>query len=355
MSCQQIALLYLCIMPETKAPSILQNVSLKEKNSFGVEARATYYVAVSSEEHLHFLVNEKKNMNQPVLILGEGSNILFTSNFEGLIIHPAMKGIRIISEDRKNCMVSVSAGENWDDFVSFCVRNHYYGIENLSLIPGSVGAAPIQNIGAYGMEVCETIQEVKGIDLLNTKNLSFRNHECGFAYRDSIFKRELKNRFLITEVTFILNKQPGFRLDYGNLRDDVNKLGDIHIQNVRQAVINIRNSKLPDPAKTGNAGSFFKNPVVTNDVFEKIRKDNPDVPGFPLSASSIKVPAGWLIEKCGWKGRRIGHTGVHDKQALIIVNHGNASGKEIFDLSEEILLSVQKSFGIILEREVNLV
>jgi UDP-N-acetylmuramate dehydrogenase len=354
-TCLQNVLLYLCIMPETKSPSILENVSLKGKNSFGVDARTSYYVAVSSEEQLHVLLKEKKIRNHPVFILGEGSNILFTSNFEGMIIHPAMKGIKIISEDRKSCVISVPAGENWDDFVNFCVRNQYYGIENLSLIPGSAGAAPIQNIGAYGMEACETIQQVKGIDLISAKKMSFSNHDCDFAYRDSVFKRELKNRFLITEVIFKLSKKPVFRLDYGNLREEVNKLGELHIQNLRQAVINIRKSKLPDPAKTGNAGSFFKNPVVSIDVYEKIKKEHPDVPGFFLSASNLKIPAGWLIEKCGWKGRRLGHAGVHDKQALIIVNHGNASGKEIFDLSEKILRSVQERFGIILEREVNLV
>lgn len=328
---------------------------MRSFNTFGVEAKSRYYFSFSALEEIQNFVKLQPFPNTPLLILGGGSNILFTRDFEGLVIHPLIKGIKILSETEKFSIVEAAAGEVWDDFVKYCVGNNLYGVENLSLIPGSAGASPIQNIGAYGAEVSEVIEAVKGIDLETGEVMTFLGSECRFGYRNSLFKQELKNKFLVTSVVFKLMKNSELKLDYGNLREEVMSLGDFSLKNVRQAIINIRTSKLPDPAITGNAGSFFKNPVVPVSLFEKIKKQYLDVPSYPVSDKETKIPAGWLIEKCGWKGRTIGNAGVHDKQALIIVNKGNATGREIFKLSETIIKSVFSSFGITLEREVNII
>lgn len=332
-----------------------KDYSLKKINSFGIDVSTNYYLPIHKSEELHTFLKSDLNKTLPVFILGGGSNVLFTGDFQGVILHAQMKGIHLVSETKDHCMLEVAAGENWDEFVNYCVEKNFHGIENLSLIPGFVGASPIQNIGAYGAEVSDVIAKVNGIDLSDGSSKTFDTSECQFGYRDSIFKRELKNRFFITSVVFNLFKKANFRLDYGNLSEEVKSLGDITLKNIRLAVINIRNSKLPDPLVTGNAGSFFKNPVISTDLFEKIQKEYPQVPSFPASPGFIKIPAGWLIERCGWKGKTLGNTGVHDKQALIIVNKGNATGREIFDLSEKILKSVQSAFGITLEREVNVI
>jgi UDP-N-acetylmuramate dehydrogenase len=332
-----------------------QNISLQKFNSFGIEASTSYYLPIHNSEDILSFLKSDLFMNLPAMILGGGSNVLFTGDFKGVVLHAQMKGIRVLSHTDDHCMLEVAAGESWDEFVNYCVERDLHGIENLSLIPGSVGASPIQNIGAYGAEVSDVIAKVNGIDLSDGSTKKFDTSECMFGYRDSIFKRELKNRFFITSVIFNLSKKASFRLDYGNLNEEVKSLGNITLKNVRQAVINIRNSKLPDPLVTGNAGSFFKNPVISADLFENIQKEYPHVPSFPSSPGFVKIPAAWLIERCGWKGKTSGNAGVHDKQALIIVNKGNATGREIFDLSEKILKSVQKAFGIILEREVNVI
>jgi UDP-N-acetylmuramate dehydrogenase len=334
---------------------ILENYSLKEHNSFGIMASARYYISFSDIFEMQDFIKSGILKDIPWMVLGGGSNILFTKNFEGLVIHPLLKGFKVLSETDEMVTIQAAAGEIWDDFVKYAVDNNLYGLENLSLIPGSVGASPIQNIGAYGAEVAELIKTVKGIDLDTGKKIEYERDECHFGYRDSIFKSELKNKFLITSVTFKLFKKSGLRLDYGNLREEAERLGKITLQNVRLAVVNIRNSKLPDPAIIGNAGSFFKNPVVSNSVFESIICQYPDTPFFKVSDDLIKIPAGWLIEKCGLKGKTQGNVGVHDKQALIIVNKGNATGKEIFEFSESILQCVLKTFGIKLEREVNII
>lgn len=334
---------------------ILENYSLKEHNSFGINAGTRYYFPFNEMNEIQDFIKSRQLKDIPWMVLGGGSNILFTKNFEGLIIHPLLRGFKILSETDEKVTIQAAAGEIWDDFVKYCVDNNLYGLENLSLIPGSVGASPIQNIGAYGAEVSDVIETVKGIDLDTGKIIDYKRDECHFGYRDSIFKLELKNKFLITSVTFRLLKKSGFKLDYGNLREESERLGEITLLNVRQAVINIRNSKLPDPAVTGNAGSFFKNPVVPHSVFDSIIGKYPETPFFKVSDKLIKIPAGWLIEKCGWKGKTQGNVGVHDKQALIIVNKGNATGMEIFEFSESILQCVFTTFGIKLEREVNII
>lgn len=333
----------------------IENFPLKKFNTFGIEVNTRYYISFQNSSEIQHFIKSGAYRDFPWLVLGGGSNILFTKDFNGIVLHPLMKGYRLISESNKEVEIEVSAGEVWDDFVKYSVDRNYYGIENLSLIPGYVGASPIQNIGAYGAEVSQVIVKVIGIETDSAKTLTFSGRDCCFGYRDSIFKRDLKNKFIITSVVFKLQKNGSLALDYGNLKEEVNRLGDVSLQNVRQAVINIRNSKLPDPAVTGNAGSFFKNPIVPDEVFQKIRNSYPDAPSFCTNEGFIKIPAGWLIEKCDWKGKIRGNTGVHDKQALILINRGNASGKEIYDLSEEILQSVYGNFGILLEREVNII
>lgn len=334
---------------------ILENYSLKDHNSFGISAGTRYYISFSELNKIQDFIKSGLLKDIPWMVLGGGSNILFTKNFEGLIIHPLLKGFKILSETDEIVTIQAAAGEQWDDFVKHTVDKNLYGLENLSLIPGFVGASPIQNIGAYGAEVSDIIETVKGIDLATGRTIEYKKDDCQFGYRDSIFKLELKNKFLITSVTFRLLKKSELKLDYGNLREEAERLGTLTLQNVRQAVINIRNSKLPDPAVTGNAGSFFKNPVVSNSVFVSINSKYPETPFFKVSDELVKIPAGWLIEKCGWKGKIQGNVGVHDKQALIIVNKGNATGKEIFEFSESILQCVYTTFGIKLEREVNVI
>jgi UDP-N-acetylmuramate dehydrogenase len=290
------------------------------------------------------------------LILGGGSNILFISDFDGLIIHPNIPGIRLVNEERNHIYIEAGAGEKWDDLVSFTVKYDLGGLENLSNIPGKVGASTIQNIGAYGKEAKEYIHLVEGIDLTNGKEIVFSNEDCRFAYRDSIFKNKLKGNIVVTSVVFKLDKFQEYFLDYGILKDEVEKLGTINLANIRQAVINIRGSKLPDPEKLGNAGSFYKNPVVSKDFAEGLRVQHSPIPVYEtLQPGMVKIAAGWLIDQCGWKGYRDGDAGVHKDQALVLVNYGKATGKEIFQLAEKIKTSVFEKFGVELEPEVNVV
>ncbi|WP_372948167.1 UDP-N-acetylmuramate dehydrogenase [Mariniphaga sp.] len=333
-----------------------ENYSLKSHNTFGVEARCRYFFEFTEPEDLETFIQSDETWKElPHFILGGGSNVLFKRDFEGLVIHPNIPGIFKVKEDRQNIWFEVGAGEVWDDFVKYCVDYEMGGVENLSLIPGLVGAAPVQNIGAYGQEVSNVIELVKGYDLQQKLPLEFRADACEFAYRDSLFKRDLKNRFIITSVVFRLEKFPEFNLKYGQVEEKVKELGEINLQNIRKAVIDIRSSKLPDVNELGNAGSFFKNPVVKTEVAEKIRKHYPDAPVYQVNESEVKLAAGWLIEKTGWKGMREGQVGVHEKQALVLVNYGNATGKEIYDFSEKISQTVFEKFGIQLEREVNCV
>lgn len=334
----------------------LENYSLQPHNTFGVEAKAKYFFEFTELEDLDvFLQSNQTWQEEKILMLGEGSNILFVNDFDGLVIHPNIPGVKIVKEDRQNVWVEVGSGENWDEFVNYCVDSSFGGVENLVFIPGSVGAAPVQNIGAYGQEAGNVVATVKGYDLNKHRFVEYPKEECRFSYRNSIFKSELKNQFIILSVVFKLDKFPEFKLDYKKLEQKVTEHGEINLQNIKQAVIDIRTEKLPDVNVIGSAGSFFKNPVVDIAVAEKIEGEYKNMPVFEVDKVKVKLAAGWLIEKAGWKGYREGDLGVHEKQALIIVNYGNTTGMDIFNLSEKIKQSVFEKFGVELEREVNCV
>ena len=331
-----------------------ENYSLKTHNTFNIEAKAKFFFEFTELEDLEtFLDSNDSWKEEKLLVIGEGSNLLFLDDFDGLVIHPNIPGVYEVKEDRQHIWIEVGAGEIWDEFVKHCVDLQLGGVENLSLIPGTVGAAPVQNIGAYGQEVSNVIETVKGYDLGINEKVEFSNEECGFTYRGSIFKNKLKNRFVITSVVFKLDKFPEFRLDYSNLEEKVNARGEVNLENIKQAVVEIRSSKLPDVKELGSAGSFFKNPVVTVEFAEKIEKEYGEIPVYLAGEGKVKLAAGWLVEKAGWKGYRNGDVGVHEKQALVIVNYGKATGKDIFNLSEKIRKSVSDKFGIELECEVN--
>ncbi len=329
------------------------NFSLKSNNTFGISANAKHYLTVDSPEDLILFFRENNpEKNEERLFLGAGSNLLFVTDFNGIIIRPEIVGIDLISEDNDVAVVEAGAGVVWDHFVDWCVERGFGGVENLSLIPGNVGAVPVQNIGAYGVEAESVVAEVKGIDLDILECKSFNHSECQFGYRTSLFKAVLKERFMVTSVIFNLTKQPEFHLEYGALKTEVLKLGKINLRNIRKAVILIRESKLPDPSKVGNAGSFFKNPIVPEAIGNVLKNSYPDMPVYHAGAGLVKIAAGWLIEKAGWKGKSVGNSAVHDKQALVIINKEGATGKEIFKLSEMVVKDVLKKFNIALEREV---
>lgn len=334
---------------------IYRNISLKGYNTFGLDYKASTFIEIKTENDAISVFQESKLLKDPLLILGGGSNILFMADFEGTIIHSEIGEIIIEEKKPDYVIISVGSGINWDEFVEWSVKNDFSGIENLSLIPGSTGATPIQNIGAYGSEVKDVIFKVRTVSINKGTVMEFTNKECRFGYRSSIFKQEYKGRFLVTRVYFRLNTNPEFRLDYGSLNTEIARLGEVNSRNLRDAVINIRRSKLPDPQITGNAGSFFKNPVVLSSFADVLKKKYPEMPYYPDTHEKTKIAAGWLIEQCGWKGKKEGAAAVHDKQALVLINTGNASGKEIFDLSEKIRQSVYEKFGIELEREVEII
>ena len=331
-----------------------ENFPLKQYNTFGLNSSARYFFEFTEPDDLPaFLASEKYIEELPLLILGGGSNILFLNDFNGIILYPKIPGINICKEDRQYIWIEAGAGEVWDDLVKFCVDAGLGGLENLSDIPGSVGAAPVQNIGAYGQEAGNAIELVKGYDLVKKETAEFKNSDCEFEYRNSLFKRELKNRFVITSVVFRLDKFPEYNLSYGKVEETVKAMGEVNLQNIRKAVKNIRSSKLPDVNTLGNAGSFFKNPVVKKEVAEKIQSVYSDIPVYQAGGGQVKIAAGWLIDKSGWRGRRSGNVGVYSQQALVLVNYGGATGAEIYNLSEEIIRAVFEKFGISLEREVN--
>ncbi len=334
----------------------IENYSLLPHNTFRVKANAKYFFEFTELEEIEiFLQSNKTWKDENIMMLGEGSNILFIKDYNGLVIHPNIRGVQLVKEDRQNMWMEVGAGENWDEFVQYCVDTELGGIENLSFIPGAVGAAPVQNIGAYGQEVANVVTKVKGYDLYNQRFVEYSNEECQFSYRNSTFKSKLKNQFIILSVVFRLEKFPEFNLNYKKLEQKVTEHGEINLQNIRQAVINIRTEKLPDVNAIGSAGSFFKNLVVDVATAENIETEYKEMPNFKADEGKVKLAAGWLIEKAGWKGFREGDLGVHEKQALVIVNFGNATGIEIYNLSEKIKKSVFKKFGVELEREVNCV
>lgn len=333
-----------------------EDFSLKNYNTFRLDVKTRYFFDFTEEEDLPAFLSSFENwQNMKVLLLGGGSNLLFVNDFDGLVIHSNVPGIKLVNEDRNHVWLEVGAGEDWDEFVSFCVFKGFCGLENLSLIPGNVGAAPVQNIGAYGVEIRDYIESVKGFDLKTFEMYDIAANDCGFAYRDSIFKSKLKNRFVITSVVFKLDKFAEYRLNYGDLKTEVERRGGASLQNVRDAVIAIRQSKLPNPNELGNAGSFFKNPVVNIELAEKIKSEYSEVPVYPVNENESKLAAGWLIEQCGWKGYREGDVGVHSKQALVLVNYENATGKNIYELSEKIKEAVFGKFQVNLESEVNII
>ncbi len=334
---------------------IKENISLKNYNTFGIDIKCRYLVNCNTVQDIVDFVKSHEAKDSLLMILGGGSNVLFTVDFEGYILRPNIKGIEIIEESGEFVIIKVGAGQDWDEFVEYCVNNNWGGIENLSLIPGNVGTCPIQNIGAYGVEVKDVIVEVEVINRESLDIKKYSNLECKFGYRDSIFKHELKNKEIITYVYFKLKKQPDLKLEYGNLQDELKRFDNININSVRQAVIDIRNSKLPKPEEIGNSGSFFKNPVINKSEFDSLIKKFPEMPFYIQNNDLVKIPAGWLIEKSGWKGKRVGDAGVHEKQALVLVNYGNATGKEIYDLAIQIQRSVKEKFDLNIEMEVNII
>lgn len=335
---------------------IQKNISLKSKNTFGIDVCAAKYIDILDENELIDLLSQSTFKDEPKLILGGGSNILFTQDYKGLVIKISIPGIKIIFEDEQTCLVKAGAGVIWNDLVLFAVEKNLGGIENLVSIPGTVGAAPVQNIGAYGEELQNSFHSLKGIFINTADETVFDKDECQFAYRDSIFKRELREKFIITYVILQLNKNPQPVFNYGMVKTEMEKLhkDKYSIKDVSDTIAKIRDEKLPNPTSIGNAGSFFKNPEIDKDQFLEIKKEHPDTPGFTTPNSMVKVPAGWLIEKCGWKGKRINNVGVHANQALVLVNYGNSRGLDILNLAAEIKISVLKTFGIELTEEVNI-
>ncbi len=336
---------------------ILNNISLKPFNSFGINVNAKHFVEFNSTDEVSEVLTHVQQNKIPFLIIGEGSNILFTKDFDGMILKNNLKSIELLKEDKNYYYIKSAAGEVWHNLVLYCIKNNYSGIENLSLIPGSVGAAPLQNIGAYGVELKDVFFELEALHIQSNKIKIFSLNDCAFDYRESIFKTKLKNQYIILNVTIKLNKQPKYNIAYGAIKEELEKLNcsTLNAKIISQAVINIRSSKLPNPKEIGNAGSFFKNPIATEEICNQLKKEFPIIPIYSTKNNLFKVAAGWLIEQCGWKGFRKDDYGCHDKQALVLVNYGNAKGKEIFDLSTAIKESVLKKFGIDLEREVNIV
>jgi UDP-N-acetylmuramate dehydrogenase len=333
---------------------IQQNISLKKYNTFGIAVNAKRFISVDSVYELQQLLKIEKNL----FLISGGSNMLLTKDIDTLVVHIDIKGISIDKEDENAVYLTVNAGEDWHEFVLWCISNEYGGIENLSLIPGNVGTCPIQNIGAYGVEVKDTITKIEGLEVASGKLVTFSNKACKFGYRNSIFKNSHKGKIILTSVGFKLTKKEHqLNTSYGAIETELTlkKILKPTLKNVSDAVIAIRKSKLPDPKEIGNSGSFFKNPVITQSKFLELQKKHPKVPSYGVSNDAVKVPAGWLIEQAGFKGKRFGNCGVHEKQALVLVNYGNASGKEIYKLAQKIQETILHLFSISLEIEVNII
>ena len=337
--------------------NIQQNISLKPFNTFGIDVEAKYFATFTSIEELQELLTYKLQTTNPKLILGGGSNLLFTKNYNGLVLKNNIRGIELVKEDQNDVYVKAGAGENWHQFVLHCLHHNYAGVENLSLIPGNVGASPMQNIGAYGVEIKDVFYQLEAYHLKDKKLEIFSLNDCEFGYRESVFKKKYKDQFAITSVIFRLHKQPVFNTSYGAVNHELENMDvkELSIHAISQAVINIRSSKLPDWKQLGNAGSFFKNPIIGNSEFSELKRVFPNIIAFPSGEKNTKLAAGWLIEQCGWKGYREGDAGCYSKQALVLVNYGNAKGEEIYQLSEKIIKSVKEKFNVELEREVNII
>ncbi len=334
----------------------IKNVSLKSFNTFGIDAKAASFYDITSIEDLKVILKEKHS--NPLFILGGGSNMLLTQDIEALVLHINLKGIEVISETENTVIIKSMAGENWHEFVLWCLDHNYGGVENMSLIPGNIGTAPIQNIGAYGIELKDVFVSCDGINIENQITKTFTKSDCNFGYRESIFKQDLKGKYVITSVNLELTKvNHKLRVDYGAIKTELeaSKIDNPTIQDVSKAVIAIRQSKLPDPKDIGNSGSFFKNPIISAVQFRELQENFPEVTSYKISDTEIKVPAGWLIEKAGFKGKRFNDFGVHDKQALVLVNYGNAKGSDIYELAKLIQTTIKRIFNITIETEVNII
>ena len=329
--------------------------SLQKLNTFGLDIKASWLCKPSSLESLTTILEQDKIAELPHLVIGEGSNILFTEDYLGLVINPPMKGIEVLEDDGEQVLIRVGASENWDQWVQLATEKGWYGLENLSLIPGSVGAAPVQNIGAYGVELKEYFAWLEAWDLQNNKEVKLDRKACNFGYRSSLFKNEGRGRYIITHVTFRLHRTPSLVLDYGKVRTAFSEAKGKTPADLRNIIIDIRKSKLPDPRRYGNGGSFFKNPRIGRAIYNCMRVEHPNIPYFPDEENRVKIPAAWLIEKAGWKNHRVGNVGTWPTQALVIVNYGGATGREIYDFSEQIVVDVDRKFGVRLEREVQLI
>ena len=333
-----------------------KNISLKEFNTFGMDVNCSLFYNITSENEIINILDSDEYQNNKYLILSGGSNLLFTTDFDGLILKNNIKGVEVVFEDNNHTYLKVGAGENWHDFVLWTIKQGLSGLENMSLIPGNVGTAPIQNIGAYGVEVKEVITKVRGINLEEKKLFILSNVDCDFKYRDSIFKNKLKDKIIITEVIFKLSREAQHNTKYGAILEELQNLGlEISTTNISKAVISIRERKLPNPKELGNSGSFFKNPIINNTQFSELQKKFSEIVGYKNSETETKIAAGWLIEQCGWKGYRKGDAGVHKNQALVLVNYGNAKGEEIISLAKEIQQSIKDKFGIDIHPEVNII
>ena len=336
--------------------NIYTDYSLKSRHTFGMDVKTALFIEYATKEELKEILQNQQLEEGRWLHIGGGSNLLFMGDYSGTILHSSIKGYEVLSEDAEEVVVRVGAGEVWDDFVAYTVAQGWYGAENLSWIPGEVGASAVQNIGAYGVEAKDLIVNVETIEVATGEERIFSNAECAYAYRESIFKLSLKGQYIVTHVSYRLKKTPSYHLDYGNVRAELAKANfDLTLANVRQVIIDIRQAKLPDPNVQGNAGSFFMNPIVPRAHFEALQKDYPQIPHYEVDADRVKIPAAWMIDQCGWKGKRLGNAGVHDKQALVLVNCGGATGAEVVRLSEEIQQSVFKMFGIQIYPEVNFI
>ena len=336
--------------------NIYTDYSLKSRHTFGMDVKTALFIEYATKEELKEILQNQQLEEGRWLHIGGGSNLLFMGDYPGTILHSSIKGYEVLSEDAEEVVVRVGAGEVWDDFVAYTVAQGWYGAENLSWIPGEVGASAVQNIGAYGVEAKDLIVNVETVEVATGEERIFSNAECAYAYRESIFKLSLKGQYIVTHVSYRLKKTPSYHLDYGNVRAELAKANfDLTLANVRQVIIDIRQAKLPDPNVQGNAGSFFMNPIVPRAHFEALQKDYPQIPHYEVDADRVKIPAAWMIDQCGWKGKRLGNAGVHDKQALVLVNCGGATGAEVVRLSEEIQQSVFKMFGIQIYPEVNFI
>lgn len=322
-------------------------------NTFGLDVKAGRWLEYASVEELKALIAEGQ-ISSPYLHVGSGSNLLFLGDFEGTVLHSAIRSIEMVNQDVEKVWLRVGAGVIWDDFVAYCVERGYYGAENLSLIPGEVGASAVQNIGAYGVEVKDMISCVETVDVHGDKRV-FGVEECGYAYRNSVFKRPDMKSFFVTHVTFALNKAEQYTLNYGTIRQELEKYPQIDLATVRQVIVSIRESKLPDPKVLGNAGSFFMNPIVPRAKYETLLQEYPSMPSYQVDATHVKIPAGWMIEQCGWKGKSLGNAAVHDKQALVLVNCGGATGADIVALSDAVRAAVREKFGVEIHPEVNMI